>query len=338
MTSVDKIAKDGAKKHFDEGKKLLNKGTEKNSQQDIEGAIAQLSKAIFLQENIPEYFESRGQAYLLLRDYKSAVSNFSQCLKMRRNEPEGLIADLRRKTSNLLVAEGLSRLQAREFGDAVHLFTSALETDNTNIYVHVHISLAKIGQQKLEEALKGLNTFLECTSSPKAKLPIHILVARLNKQLKSPTLASHHVHEALAIDPSSPEALNLYAQLKGRAGELYNEATDLLLRNEPRMAIDCLTHAVDLDDQDARFLVRRGIIHRQLGQYNEAVADLEKVLELTKHSDEDAKRQLAITFNQLGIELYAARDLSQVIEPQQIFFVRSDTLKKKILNSALTAS
>ena len=104
-----------------------------------------------------------------------------------------------------------------------------------------------------------------------------------------------------------------YAQLKGRAGELYNEATDLLLKNEPRQAIECLTHAVDLDDQDPRFLVRRGVIYRQLGQYNEAVADLEKVLVLTKDSDNDAKRQLAITYNQLAIELYAARDLQQAL-------------------------
>ena len=311
MTSVEQIAQDGAKKHYDEGRRMLEPGP----RQDLEGAIAELSKAIFLVERNPAFFEARGRAYLLLRDYKSAISNFSQYLKLRRNDsnhPE--VIELQRRTSNLLVAEGLSRLQAREFGDAIHLFTSALETDSSNIYVHVHRALARLGLQKFEDALQGLNTFLEQeTKSPASKLPIHVLVARLNKQLKNPTLAAHHVQQALAIDPNSSEALKLYAQLKGRAGELYSEATDLLLKNEPRQAIECLTHAVDLDDQDPRFLVRRGVIYRQLGQYNEAVADLEKVLVLTKQSDDDAKRQLAITYNQLAIELYAARDIQQAL-------------------------
>ena len=34
--------------------------------------------------------------------------------------------EVRRRTSNLLVAEGLSHLQGREFVDAIHLFTVAL--------------------------------------------------------------------------------------------------------------------------------------------------------------------------------------------------------------------
>jgi tetratricopeptide (TPR) repeat protein len=311
MASIDRIVKDGAKHHYDKAKKLLEPGP----RQDLETAIAELTKAIFMVENNPAYFEARGRAYLLLRDYKSAVSNFSQYLKMRKgehNNPE--VVQLQRRTSNLLVAEGLSRLQAREFGDAIHLFTAALDTDPSNVYVHVHRALARLGQQKFEDALKGFNKFLEEDgSSKKSKLPIHILVARLNKQLKNPTLAAHHVQIALEIDPDNAEALKLYIQLKGRAGELYNEATDLLLKNEPRQAIECLTLAIDLDNQDPRFLVRRGVIYRQLGQYNDAVADLENVLELTKQNDYDAKRQLAITYNQLAIELYAAQDLQQAL-------------------------
>ena len=106
MASVDRIAKDGAKKHYEEAKRMLQAGP----RQDLEGAIAQLTKAIFLVEGVPAYFEERGRAFLLLRDYKSAVSNFSQCLKMQhRDAPE--LQELRRRTSNLLVAEGLSRLQ-----------------------------------------------------------------------------------------------------------------------------------------------------------------------------------------------------------------------------------
>jgi len=211
MTTVDRITKDGAKKHYDTARRQLEPGPN----QDIESAIAELSKAIFLLETNPAYFEARGRAFLLLRDYKSAVSNFNQCLKMRRREPGAHllpdVKDLQRLTSNLLVAEGLSRLQAREFAKAIHLFTAALETDSSNIYVHVHRSLAKLGQQKFQDALTGLNTFLEEEiKSLKSKLPIHILVARLNKQLKNPTLAAHHVQEALAIDPKSSEALKLY--------------------------------------------------------------------------------------------------------------------------------
>ncbi len=52
------------------------------------------------------------------------------------------------------------------------------------------------------------------------------------------------MHQALKIDPTNEEALRLYVQLKGRAGELYTEATEFLLKNQPLKAIDCLRHAV----------------------------------------------------------------------------------------------
>ena len=38
-----------------------------------------------------------------------------------------------------------------------------------------------------------------------------------------------------------------------------------------------MNHAIELDDRDPRFFIRRGVIYRQLGQYNEAVLDLEHV-------------------------------------------------------------
>lgn len=56
MTSVQQIAQDGAKKHFDEGRRMLESGP----RQDLEGAIAELSKAIFLVEGNPAFFEARG--------------------------------------------------------------------------------------------------------------------------------------------------------------------------------------------------------------------------------------------------------------------------------------
>lgn len=95
--NLERINHDGAKRHYTEAKRLLEPGPHQN----LELAIAELSKAIFLIDTEPgvnlsifaftqyampsadiprvaEYFEARGEAYLLLRDYKTAVSNFRQ--------------------------------------------------------------------------------------------------------------------------------------------------------------------------------------------------------------------------------------------------------------------
>ncbi len=50
--------------------------------QNIELAIAEFSKAIFLVEDDPLFYEMRGEAYLLLTDYKTAVSNFKRALQV----------------------------------------------------------------------------------------------------------------------------------------------------------------------------------------------------------------------------------------------------------------
>uniref|UniRef100_A0A7S4PKL8 Uncharacterized protein n=2 Tax=Guillardia theta TaxID=55529 RepID=A0A7S4PKL8_GUITH len=301
---MEEINRDGAYRCFEEGKELLG-----DNFSNVETALAKITKAIYLWDEDPDFFEERGKVYLHLKDYKMAISNFKQALRLYTNKP----AELKRLTSNLLDAEGLCRVRSKQFAEAVFLFSSALEVDPSNLYLHVHHSLALLGQGKTSQAMGGLMTYLEGDSEhPTARAGIHVLVAKLHKQMKNPTTAAHHIHEAMRLEPNDPEALLLYTQLKGRAGELYEEATDFLLRNEPRKAINSLNHAIELDDRDPRFFIRRGVIYRQLGQYNEAVMDLEHVTELN-HDNKDAERQLAITYNQLAIELYAARDLQRAL-------------------------
>mmetsp|Transcript_13038 Transcript_13038/g.29987 ORF Transcript_13038/g.29987 Transcript_13038/m.29987 type:complete len:530 (-) Transcript_13038:377-1966(-) len=301
---MEEINREGAYGSFEEAKELLG-----DNFSNAETALAKITKAIYLWDQDPDFFEERGKIYLHLKDYKMAISNFKQALRLYTNKP----AELKRLTSNLLDAEGLCRMRAKEFAEAIFLFSSALEVDPSNLYLHVHHSLALLGQGKTSQALSGLMTYLEADLvHASARAGIHVLVAKLHKQLKNPTTAAHHIHLALNLEPQNPEALLLYTQLKGRAGELYDEATDFLLRNEPQKAINSLNHAIELDDRDPRFFIRRGVIYRQLGQYNEAIADLEHVTELS-NDNKDAARQLAITYNQLAIELYAARDLHRAL-------------------------
>jgi len=120
---MDKINRDGARKHYYKGLELLKP----TSEQDLEGAISEFSKAIFLVDDQHDYFAKRGQAYMLLKDYKTAVSNFKRSLKLQHT------AELGRKTSNLIDAEGLARLRHQEFADAIFLFSSALDLDPSNL-------------------------------------------------------------------------------------------------------------------------------------------------------------------------------------------------------------
>jgi len=319
-----------------------------------QGAIAKFSKAIFLSDQRHEFFEARGMAYYHLRDYKTAVSNFKHALKLRGSADPG---ELGRLTSNLLDADGLSRLKFKEFDEAAHLFSQALLVDPSNAYVYVHRALAFVGQGKVEEAIKGMKVYLDKdTASPASAVAIHILAARLNRQLKNSTAAAVHV-QVPSSAPDTPhtappprevrrhrraggaedrprergrlEALLAPPRARVRAVRRGNrphpqkraawrhrvalhrsrpservsgsprESTrnisfivnDLLAKlnatqhPSAHAALACIPQCADalgavaiaLDNADARFLVRRGVIHRQLGAYNEAVADLENV-------------------------------------------------------------
>lgn len=69
-----------------------------------------------------------------------------------------------------------------------------------------------------------------------------------------------------------------------------------------------------------------------MGNYNEAVADLEKVLELTNGNSSDASRQLAITYNQLGIELYSAREYQKALDVFQLAIKNDDKSASIFIN------
>lgn len=59
-----------------------------------------------------------------------------------------------------------------------------------------------MGQGKFEEALKGLGVYLEKEQKQKAKLLIHLLVAKINKQMKNPTTAAVHVNAVRRHPPA----------------------------------------------------------------------------------------------------------------------------------------
>eukprot|EP00960_Hanusia_phi_P027622 746917-Hanusia_phi.AAC.1 len=268
--------------NFSNAETALAKISMKSAVRVVTGHYAEsrfVAKAIYLWDQDPDFFEERGKIYLHLKDYKMAISNFKQALRLifppppsppphrrtmstmsvqvvheqaggaetayfqpaRCRGPAVCLRTSFHYPHHLTNSQGLCRMRAKEFAEAIFLFSSALEVDPSNLYLHVHHSLALLGQGKTSQALSGLMTYLEADLvHASARAGIHVLVAKLHKQLKNPTTAAHHIHLALNLEPQNPEALLLYTQLKGRAGELYDEATDFLLRNEPQKVSEVL--------------------------------------------------------------------------------------------------
>ncbi|MCZ6680732.1 MAG: tetratricopeptide repeat protein [Candidatus Poribacteria bacterium] len=108
------------------------------------------------------------------------------------------------------------------------------------------------------------------------------------------------------------------------------------------------TQAVDTDPTGAQAYYNRGMLYRELGEYQKAIADFTTVIELAPENAL-AHRYRSLTYAFLGDNAQCARDYAKSIElerkkekpsapPQEIELSKSSTSKYTVLVSSLKSS
>jgi tetratricopeptide (TPR) repeat protein len=274
--------------------------------------LTQIYQAIFNRPELPELFVLRGRAYAALHDIKSAISNLTQAVvlfdaagtsHLEENTPIAL------ELASLHDVDGMLKLQQAVFDEALQSFNAAL---SCNSHYHValfHRSLVYVSQQRFDRALNDLQQYCNMERN---NIRAIVMLSRVHKRLGNSTAAAIAIQTALGIDPNDTEAHNLNTLYRGAASELYHEASSALLANDYDSAIQILTRAIDQDPLDVRFFSRRGVVYRTIGRHDLAVKDLMQAVTLSGGNKLQVK-QLVITYNELGVELYEAKNYSKAL-------------------------
>lgn len=245
---------------------------------EIERAITQINRAIFLSPLDMRLFTVRAEAFSRLHDVDSAINDL-QYVVARDSKAE---AKVRHRLAALLAMKGQWWLERDRNGDerALECFTEAAKLDPLCGEYWIHCALAKTKAGDLHGALESISRAIKIEPgtatgrSAQETAEQYILRAKLFWALGLADAGINDMRTAQTFDPNHVEVASFIDTTLKTTAALYRKATTQMCRQNYKDAIQTLTSAIKLAPDDCKLTITRGAAHRLAGDLNAALADL----------------------------------------------------------------
>ncbi|MBN3323896.1 ATL2 protein, partial [Atractosteus spatula] len=288
----DSIIRRRAAEHYD-------KGLEAMSGAQWAQAVTSFSKAISLQPEQTRLFVCRAESYLQLCDFQSAALNYRRAWSL---EPES--EAFRCRLGFIFYLQGQCLFDQGLYLDALESFAKASELipDNRSYHMRSLACLAALGQHG--DCLRLVSGWLETDAS---NPDLFVLRARLHRHFSQATLCYRDVKAALAVAPEYQEAWRLLSELQGVAEGAREQAVSRAVGGQLREALQKINTAVEHNPEQSHYYLFRATLHRRLQDFNAAIDDLIEVLGRGGGEQAEARRQLALTYNDFAVHCFSRR-------------------------------
>lgn len=260
--------------HLREAQRLmLHEGSD-----EIERAITEINRAIFLSPLDMRLFPVRAEAFSQLHDVDSAINDLRYVVA-RDSKAD---AKVRHRLAALLAMKGQWWLERAHNGDerALECFTEAAKLDPLCAEYWIHCALAKTKAGDLHGALESISRAIKIEPGmatgrgPQETAEQYILRAKLFWALGLADAGINDMKTAQTFDPNHVEVLSFNETTLKTTAALYRKATTQMCRQSYKDAINTLTSAIKLAPDDCKLTITRGAAHRLAGDLDAALADL----------------------------------------------------------------
>lgn len=190
----------------------LRSGQIKNNEGDLDGALADLTKAIALDAKNAKAYNVRGDVYMKLGKSEKAFSDFSKAITL---QPEKV---------DFWISRGTAYSDLQQHEKAISDLKHAVDLDSKSFLANNNLGFAYSRMNKLDAALGYYKTALEL--NPKSYLTLvnmGVLKARENKLQE----AFSFFDQAISDDPDNAMSYAARANAKKQQGNMQGAIADL---------------------------------------------------------------------------------------------------------------
>lgn len=319
-----------------------------------EARIQYCTKAISIDPRLPAAFSFRAQAYYILKDYESALTDFNQavsldpfsfdnrfqlvdCLRKLNKFEEARaevtsILSLKATTAREFEIRGILNSESGKLDESTKDFQKAVELSPNLPLVHFRLAENYYALHKFNEALTESELGLK--AEPK-DWRYHYLKAKSFFRLGKLENALQEDSQVIAANPSFYSSYN-------------NRAATYLELGKKQDAIRDASKAIELNPELGESFETRGAAYYQLGQYDKALPDLTSSLNIFQKQNSKNKDQIRFAYtykaksnSALGYHKEAISDWNELIKISgeqagaDLFFLRAgDKLRTQDLAGA----
>ncbi|XP_054770214.2 uncharacterized protein LOC129278037 [Lytechinus pictus] len=301
--SMEDVITKKAFQHFEVGCRLMDDG-------DFGQAVISLDKALNLLPKEVKFYLMRGEAYLQLCDFQSAILNLKKACVLQPDNHEYYA-----RLAFVYYFQGQSLFDQCLFPEALESFSRAAEMRPEIIAYHTRSIACLAALQRHGECLALVNKRLE---TERNNPDLYIMRARLHQLFRNTTLCYYDLKDALALNPDQEEAKILMKELERKAEENRNHAIRLQLQGKFKDSLTKITIAIEMNPSVSDYHLQRGALHRRLHDYNAAIDDFLLAMDKTEHNEysniyTDAQRQLLLTYNDFAVECFSGNHFEEAI-------------------------
>ncbi|XP_033047618.1 tetratricopeptide repeat protein 16 isoform X2 [Trachypithecus francoisi] len=273
-------------------REYYSRGQQCLEQADWETAVLFFSRALHLAPQLVDVYALRAEAYLQLCDFSSAAQNLRRAYSLQQDNCKHL-----ERLTFVLYLQGQCLFEQCAFLDALNVFSHAAELQPEKAcfrYRWRHPACLSLVTEELKQDTTNAD--------------VYILRARLYNFLQKPHLCYRDLHGALLLNPKHPQARMLLQKMVAQAQQARQDAAILAVQGRLQHALQRINCAIENNPLDPSLFLFRGTMYRRLQEFDGAVEDFLKVLDMVTEDQEDmvrqAQRQLLLTYNDFAVHCY----------------------------------
>nr|XP_045737839.1 tetratricopeptide repeat protein 16 [Mirounga angustirostris] len=281
-------------------REYYHQGLQCLEKEDWEMAVLFFSRALHLDSHLVDFYALRAEAYIQLCDFSSAAQNLRRAYSFQPENTKYL-----ERLTLVLYLQGQCLFEQRAFPEALRVFSqaSALQPEKASFRYRCMACLLALEQHQDCLSLIAKEEKLGTTNAD-----VFILRARLYNFFQKPSLCYRDLHSALLLDPKHPQAKVLLQMMVDQAQKARQDAGILAVQGKLQHALQRINCAIENNPLDPSLFLFRGIVYRRLQEFDAAVEDFLKALDMMSESQEgmvrQAQRQLLLTYNDFAVHCY----------------------------------
>ncbi|KAM6169979.1 tetratricopeptide repeat protein 16-like [Rhynchocyon petersi] len=269
-------------------------------QEDWEMAVLYFSRALHLDPKLVEFYALRAEAYIQLCDFSSAAQNLRRACSL---QPEN--TTYQEQLSLVLYLQGQCLFEQCAYQDALNIFSQAAELQPEKSRFQYRCMACLLALKRHQDCLTLVTKELKCGA---ANADIYLLRARLYNFFHKPNLCYRDIHKSLLLEPTHPQAKSLLKTMVKQAQQACQDATTFAVQGNTQNALRCINFAIENNPLDPSLFLFRGTMYRRLHEYDSAVEDFLKALDMVPASQEgfvqQVQRQLLLAYNDFAVHCY----------------------------------
>ncbi|XP_009455613.1 tetratricopeptide repeat protein 16 isoform X1 [Pan troglodytes] len=281
-------------------REYYSRGQQCLEQADWETAVLLFSRALHLDPQLVDFYALRAEAYLQLCDFSSAAQNLRRAYSLQQDNCKHL-----ERLTFVLYLQGQCLFEQCAFLDALNVFSHAAELQPEKPCFRYRCMACLLALKQHQACLTLITNELKQDTT---NADVYILRARLYNFLQKPHLCYRDLHSALLLNPKHPQARMLLQKMVAQAQQARQDAGILAVQGKLQHALQRINRAIENNPLDPSLFLFRGTMYRRLQEFDGAVEDFLKVLDMVTEDQEDmvrqAQRQLLLTYNDFAVHCY----------------------------------